>query len=336
MRYGSSLTGLHCLLPIFRSVDAFAVEPSWTDCILSVDTMLQLPMNVLFDQTTTDIGFLYHKQIRMLPAHVFLEPSRLPDALVFKPRTTSSSPGLLSRMTTAVRATTIQFLPTLCPDSLVSPAGPEPLLVTGGGVDLSPYYCHKLFYQGIQILSMSGTELRAMYMRDHPPITDPRVDVNRLTMASSLQTKMPSAPRNLWFRLIHNKVSSKANVSPIFKLPDDLCVYCGYRETTTHMLFTCPANLEIWSNYFALIFVPLGSLDMSQVAQDVLSLNLSSYCLLDSPLKVSIFEAVTCVLTAIWRVKWRNHYDNVGFDNQSVVDRAMTNLRQISSSNLFK
>ncbi|KAK4520677.1 uncharacterized protein ATC70_006555 [Mucor velutinosus] len=164
---------------------------------------------------------------------------------------------------------------------------------------------------------------------------DPRVDVNRLTVASFLQTKMPSAARNLWFRLIHNKVSSKVNVYKIFKLPDDLCVYCGYRETTTHMLFTCPANWDIWTNYFALLFVPLGPLDMSQVATDVLSLDLTSYCLLDSFLKVSTFEAVTCVITAIWRAKWRDHYNSVGFDNQSVMDRAMINLRRISSLNLL-
>ncbi|KAL9553799.1 hypothetical protein PS6_003754 [Mucor atramentarius] len=128
---------------------------------------------------------------------------------------------------------------------------------------------------------------------------------------------MPSTARNLWFRLIHNKVSSKVNVSHILRLPDDLCEFCGYRETTAHMLFTCPSHLEIWSNYFSLVFVPTGALDMN------------------SPLKVSVFEAVTCVITAIWRAKWRAHFDNADFDNQSVLDRAMINLRHISSLNSF-
>ncbi|KAL0136564.1 hypothetical protein V8B55DRAFT_1600178 [Mucor lusitanicus] len=231
--------------------------------------------------------------------------------------------------------TSSNFVSSLCTILVANPAGPEPLLVTGGGVDLSPYYCHKLSYQSVPILSMSSTELRAMYMRDHPPLTNPRVDVNRLTVASFLQTKMPSAARNLWFRLIHNKVSSKVNVYKIFKLPDNLCVYCGYRETTTHILFTCPANRDIWTNYFSLLFVPLGPLDMSQVAMDVLSLDLSTYCLLESSLKVSTFEAITCVITAIWRTRWRDHYDSVGFDNQSVMDRAMINLRRLSSLNLL-
>lgn len=318
-------------------MDAFAVDASWSACGLSVDTLLQLPMTVLFDPaSTTDPSLLYHKTIRQLPAHVFLEQSRLPETLVFKARTDCSRTGLLSRMVAAVRSNTLNFVSSLCTILVANPAGPEPLLVTGGGVDLSPYYCHKLSYQSVPILSMSNTELRAMYMRDHPPLTNPRVDVNRLTVASFLQTKMLSAARNLWFRLIHNKVSSKVNVYKIFKLPDDLCVYCGYRETTTHMLFTCPANRDIWANYFSLLFVPLGPLDMSQVATDVLSLDLSTYCLLESPLKVSTFEAITCVITAIWRARWRDHYDSVGFDNQSVMDRAMINLRRLSSLNLLK
>lgn len=67
-----------------------------------------------------------------------------------------------------------------------------------------------------------------------------------------------------------------------------------------------------------------------------MALNLADYRLLDSPLRVSTFEAVTCVITAIWRAKWRNYFDSVDFDNQSVVDRAMINLRQLSSLNFCK
>ncbi|KAI8643870.1 hypothetical protein BD408DRAFT_481818 [Parasitella parasitica] len=335
MRYGSPLKGQHCLLPLFRSVDAFYVEESWDNCSLSPDTLLQMPFLELCHQATTDISFLDHKLIRMKPAHTFLETSRLHDSLVFKARASCPNPGLLTKIIAAVRSSTINFVPSLPCVYLSAPLGPDSLSVTDGGFDLSLYFHHKLFYQGTTILSMSNTELRAMYMRNHPPITNPRVDVNRLTVASFLDTKMPSAARNLWFRLIHNKVSSKVNVSHILGLPDDLCEFCGYLETTAHMLFTCPSHLEIWSNYFSLVFVPTGALDMSKVYQDVMSLNLSSYRLLDSPLKVSVFEAVTCVITAIWRAKWRAHFDNADFGNQSVVDRAMINLRHISSLNSF-
>ncbi|OAD09063.1 hypothetical protein MUCCIDRAFT_106037 [Mucor lusitanicus CBS 277.49] len=151
---------------------------------------------------------------------------------------------------------------------------------------------------------------------------------------------MPSAARNLWLlRLDHDLVSCEANLLlKILQLPDDLCVYCDQRETTAHMLSTyLTNNLEIWSNnYFSLVFLPFGAVDMSGVYQKAMSLNLSSLHLLNSPLKISVFEAVTCVLTAIWLIKWRAYSDNVGIDdNQFVMDLAMSNLRKTSSLNLF-
>jgi hypothetical protein len=219
---------------------------------------------------------------------------------------------------------------------LAPPSGPVFPPPPPSSIDFSPYFTQKLNYQGITVLSMTNTQLRDMYMRDHPSITRPHVDLHRLTMASFLQTKMPSAARNLWFRLIHNKISCKANISHILRLPDDLCIYCGLRETTAHMLFTCPANREIWLNYFSLVFSFTIFPSLNQVYEDVMALNLTEYRLLDSDLRISAFEAVTCVLTAIWRAKWRSHFENVGFSNQSVVDRAMINLRHLSSLNYCK
>ncbi|KAI8635995.1 hypothetical protein BD408DRAFT_413543 [Parasitella parasitica] len=183
---------------------------------------------------------------------------------------------------------------------------------------------------------MTNSQLRTMYMRDHPPINRPALDVHRFTAISSfLHTRMPSSARNLWFRLLHNKVSSKVNLRPILKLPDEMCVFCGGRETTAHMLFTCPSHADAWQNYFALVFVPSGPLNMDQVSQDVMSLNLQGYRLLDSELKVSVFEAVTCLLTSVWRAKWQHYFDAVAPDNQSIVDRAMVNLRHLSALNIL-
>ena len=334
-RLGSPLSGLHCLLPLLRSVDAFFVQDSWDTCQLSLETMLQLPFTALCQQDTTEPSITQHNLIRRKPVHTFLEPSRLQDSLVFKSRAQCSNPGLLNKITRAVSSATLQFT-TKFQVYLVPPSGPIPRDILNGGVDFSPYLCHKLNYQGIMVLSMTNTQLRDMYMRDHPPINRSQVDLNRLTMASFLHTKMPSAARNLWFRLIHNKVSSKANLAHILRLPDEMCVYCGLRETTSHMLFTCPAHHEIWRNYFALVFVPSEPLNPGKLYEDVMALNLADYRLLDSPLRVSTFEAVTCVITAIWRAKWRNYFDSVDFDNQSVVDRAMINLRHLSSLNFCK
>ena len=75
---------------------------------------------------------------------------------------------------------------------------------------------------------------------------------------------------------------------------------------------------------------------MANVYRDVMSLNLEEYQLFDPSLKVSPFEAITCILTLVWRAKWQFFYDAVDHDNQTVMDRAMINLRRLSSLNLCR
>ncbi|KAI8635829.1 hypothetical protein BD408DRAFT_427118 [Parasitella parasitica] len=171
---------------------------------------------------------------------------------------------------------------------------------------------------------MTNSQLQTIYMRDYPPINRPALNVHRFTAISSfLHTRMASSARNLWFRLLHNKVSPKVNLPLIIKLPDE--------NTTAHMLFTCPSHADAWQNYFALVFLLSGPLNMDQVSQDVVSLNLQGYRLLDSESKVSVFEAVTCLPTSVWHAKWQHHFEAVAPDNQSIVHRAMVNLRHLSA-----
>ncbi|KAK4509210.1 Aa_trans domain-containing protein [Mucor velutinosus] len=93
----------------------------------------------LCNQAHSDICFVTNNQIRMKPTQILLEPSRLKDSLLFKARRNCPKPTLWSTVTAAVRDNDIQFLPSLPIIYLSFPAVPEPLPVTGGGVDLSPY-----------------------------------------------------------------------------------------------------------------------------------------------------------------------------------------------------
>ena len=332
-RSNSLLTGLHCLLPLLRSIDAFSVQTSWDSCHLNYETLLLLPFTELCHQDNTEPCITQGKKLSKLPVRNFLEPSRLHDSFVFTTRSRCLNISILTKIISAFRSDHLKFH-SFFQVHLKSPSGPLPQGLSAVEVDFSPYLCHKLNYQGIPVLSMTNTQLRAMYMRDHPPISRPQVALKQLHMASFLHTKMPSAARNLWFRLIHNKVSAKANTAHILRLSDDLCINCGLRETTTHFLFTCPSIEEVWLNYFGLVFVPTESLRLGRVYDDVMALNLSSYRLLDSNLKITVFEAFTCILSAIWRAKWLFFFESVDSSNESITDRAMISLRRLSSLNI--
>ncbi|KAI8647298.1 hypothetical protein BD408DRAFT_439459 [Parasitella parasitica] len=187
-----------------------------------MDTLLHLPLTSLCHQDTTDPSITHHNLIRRKPVQAFFEPIRLRESVVFTPKVNSPHPVLLKKLKQAVSSAALTFTPMLniC---LSPPSGPALPASSAGGVDFTPYLSHKLNYQSIAVLSMTNTQLCAMYMRDRPPpIARPHVDLNRFTMASFLHNKMPSAARNLWFRLIHNKVSSKANIVNILRLTDEI------------------------------------------------------------------------------------------------------------------
>jgi hypothetical protein len=73
-----------------------------------------------------------------------------------------------------------------------------------------------------------------MYLRNNAPITTLDPDLNARRFKAFLRSQMLSPSQNLWFRLIHKKISSKANIAHILQLPDDRCHFCGLQETTSH------------------------------------------------------------------------------------------------------
>jgi hypothetical protein len=56
------------------------------------------------------------------------------------------------------------------------------------------------------------------------------------------------ASRKLWFRLLHNKMSTKVNTAHALLLPDINCPFCGRQEMIVHILFAYPVQVEVWLN----------------------------------------------------------------------------------------
>ncbi|KAI8084190.1 uncharacterized protein B0P05DRAFT_466494, partial [Gilbertella persicaria] len=83
--------------------------------------------------------------------------------------------------------------------------------------------------------------------------------------------------RNLWYRLLHNKISSKTIIASILQLPDDKCVFCDLPQTPEHMLFTCMTNNDIWLNAINLYFKHSSRFSLPQLYLDVIALNVDHY-----------------------------------------------------------
>jgi hypothetical protein len=160
-----------------------------------------------------------------------LKPSHQTGRLLFKDRHECASPNLLNRIKRHFISDSLSFVPFFDNHLNVEtdPSCPIDFML----LDFSPYI-GILAYQNEQILTMSNSNLRIMYLRNNAPITTLDPDLNARRFKAFLRSQMLSPSQNLWFRLIHKKISSKANIAHILQLPDDRCHFCGLQETTSH------------------------------------------------------------------------------------------------------
>jgi hypothetical protein len=328
IRKPSHLTGLHVLSSIFRAIDSYPPIDSWEDISLNWATCLELPFASLCIANPAIPSILENATICSKKVSYFFKPSHQTGRLLFKDRHECASPNLLSRIKRHFINDSLSFVPFF--DNLLEvetdtscPA--DPMLL-----DFSPYI-RMLAYQNEQILTLSNSNLRIMYLRNNAPITTLDPDLNTRRFKVFLRSQMLSPSRNLWFRLIHKKISSKANIAHILQLPDDRCHFCGLQETTSHMLFTCPALQEVWLNFFNLYFIIDSPLDLERLYYDFTALNVTRYQPLDSYLRVNNFDLLSSILHSIWCSHWKHHFNAVPVDNQVILDRAVQSIYRISA-----
>jgi hypothetical protein len=253
----------------------------------------------------------------------FFKPSHQTGRLFFKDRYECASPNLLNRIKRHFINDSLSFVPFF--DNLLNVETNPSCSTDSMLLDFSPYI-GTLAYQNEQILTMSNSNLRIMYLRNNTPITtlDPNLNARRFKVF--LRSQMLSPSRNLWFR----KISSKANIAHILQLPDDRCHFCGLQETTSHLLFTCPALREVWLNFFNLYFIIDSPLDLERL-YNFTALNVTRYQPLDSYLRVNNFDLPSSKSHSIWCSHWKHHFNAVPVDNQVILDRAVQSIYRISA-----
>ncbi|KAI8078996.1 uncharacterized protein B0P05DRAFT_541978 [Gilbertella persicaria] len=64
-----------------------------------------------------------------------------------------------------------------------------------------------------------------MYSRHIPDIQSMKASINTTRFKRFLRISIPGRTRNLWYRLLHNKISSKTITAFILQLPGDKCLY---------------------------------------------------------------------------------------------------------------
>lgn len=330
-RQTSRMRRLHALSPIFKAIDSmpFAeIGPHLGS--LSLPTILELPFLAICISRESSNSIFANATIKSAKVFDFLQLGPTGTTLIFKYHKDCRHPTLCFRIKQSLINGSLCFYDNVS-FSLLPTCGPSllhlPVVSFAPCLDL-------LQFEEMPIFDLPNSILRQMYMRFNPLITNTSSLLNESYIKRFLAIEMKSTSRNLWFRLLHNKIPSRSSLRPILQLPDDLCLSCGSIETACHLLFTCPAQFEIWRNFLVLYFAICPPLDMQQIYHYTTALQVApNLQLLDNYLKVSPLEVITCILSAIWSAHWRHHFDHIPIVDQSVLDSATKQVRYISALN---
>ncbi|KAI8331786.1 hypothetical protein BD560DRAFT_428995 [Blakeslea trispora] len=188
-------------------------------------------------------------------------------------------------------------------------------------VDLQPVI-DSLQYNDIPLMNLKRKQFRRMILSNLLPETSssPIPHISASQWQAFVDAPMQSNVRNVWYRLIHRQLSSRARLFPLLRdVEDDRCRVCHDIESDEHMLFTCSSKLSVWSSSFQRYFNNPFMEGQIYVQLSTLQLNLFN---IRSPDRVSIYDILGSILQSIWRAHWNEVFNSVAFVEGSVLNAA--------------
>ncbi|KAG9067202.1 hypothetical protein KI688_011984 [Linnemannia hyalina] len=140
------------------------------------------------------------------------------------------------------------------------------------------------------------------------------------------KNKIPHNARNVWWRLLFNKLSSGLHLHSVFSdMVEPLCRVCGTDlETIQHLLFSCPKKLKVWQAAL-LRYVE----ERTWTADYICSL----FCPDPDPVKplhdIPIFILIGAILASVWRYYHAFVREDQAFEPRTLlaaVDLAITQM----------
>lgn len=162
--------------------------------------------------------------------------------------------------------------------------------------------------------------------------------------------QIPLNARNTWYRIIHNKITTRKKLNlcnpDVFTPNCPLCKRRRYNrqptiETHDHFLFNCPLKYEVWSSALAHYISPLlFSVTITEYHNLLFMTSpfttLSPHC---SYQQLSVYQVFSCIQQAIWHFHYRQVFQNVPFTPHTVlayIDRSLNTLSsQLSLSSMI-
>ncbi|KAG0915669.1 hypothetical protein G6F33_003124 [Rhizopus arrhizus] len=332
-RSHGNMKGHHPLIPMFSALDSCPRLPTENDLIISAQTSLLVPFKDRCEEDPQE-NFKFSKFLQTQKAYHFFERDFLSNGLQFKNRQHCGSPNLLQKIKNAVLTGNLTFKPYFA--SLLS-AEQHDLEFDNEGNPTEPNinfdpFIQQMSYDDINITALKNRQLKTMFsFNSNSQITN----ISHNNWKAFISSPMHHIPRNVWYRLLHKKLSTRANLHRIIpaKVDDDYCHLRKLPETEQHRLFTCIQKQDLWNAAFKKYLSNPKDPNCSSIFEDLSTLRLSKYYILHYHDKFTIYDFFATVIRFIWKAHWQQFFEQTPILDEIVLNQIQKELLKLSAYN---
>jgi hypothetical protein len=189
---------------------------------------------------------------------------------------------------------------------------------TEPNINFDPFI-QQMSYEDINITALKNRQLKTMFsFNSNSQITN----ISHNNWKAFISSPMHHIPRNVWYRLLHKKLSTRANLHRIIpaKVDDDYCQLYKLPETEQHMLFTCIQKQDLWNAAFKKYLSNPKDPNCSSIFEDLSTLRLSKYYILHYHDKFTIYDFFATVIRFIWKAHWQQFFEQIPVLDEIVIN----------------
>ncbi|EIE91397.1 hypothetical protein RO3G_16108 [Rhizopus delemar RA 99-880] len=329
----SNMKGLHPLIPMFSALDSCPRLSTENDLTISSQTSLLIPFKDICEEDPQE-KFKFSKFLQAQKAYHFFEQDFLSNGIQFKSRQHYGSPNILQKIKNAVLTGNLIFKPYFA--SLLSAEQQDLELdneehPTEPNINFDPFI-QQMSYEDINITALKNRQLKTMFsFNSNSQITN----ISPNNWKAFISSPMHHIPRNVWYRLRHKKLSTRANLHRIIpaKVDDDYFQLCKLPKTEQHMLFTCIQKQDLWNAAFKKYLSNPKDPNCSSIFEDLSTLRLSKYYILHYHDKFTIYDFFATVIRFIWKAHWQQFFKQTPVVDEIVINQIQKELLKLSAYN---
>lgn len=336
-RYKSAFTGLHSFHNIFEAIDSCIQQckPDAEKIKISPKILLSLPFTTICnkEQLNNESININTATIKQSKVQDFFQYTPLTKSINYKPRQECKKPKVLSKIIRLEREQHIKynhFFQQYMENNSIENFFEE-------SNDLSEYSKLIQDVNKKPLLDQKKKRIRYILNQDIPLIIPKGYNnnISKKQWTEFYKTNMHHTARNLWFKVIHNKIPSKSFLynMQMKDIDSDKCHLCNLREDSMHLLISCVHKKDIWQEIFNKFLGYPRVINPQQTYHDFKNLKMSRYYIYNLDMHINIYDIFSTITRLIWLHHFNHVLNSVPFNSTIVSKKICSELHRMSNMN---